>query len=250
MQDNTNGRRWAHTSLTLALGASMVGNVAHTVLADSSISLVLRVPGAIVWPLFTFLAIETLVRVIWERKGTHYFARTMLLFPAVPAAVVSYEHLFRLLLLMGETRFIAAVGPLAVDGLMIGCTLTVLFTRTLPAAPAPAVAVTTPATTAADVDVDRELEALLDSETAPVEPKARTPRGEVAPALKAAVEALLTGDAVLEGAGASRAVIGRYRKVLRELRENPHAVIDTAREKVRPELVDTMRAAMRLESVR
>ena len=48
--NNVSGRRWARTFLALALFVSVVGNVAHTVLAKSEISLWLRVPGAVIWP--------------------------------------------------------------------------------------------------------------------------------------------------------------------------------------------------------
>lgn len=132
MSDNRNGRRWARGVLTVALLVSLVGNVAHTYLADSVISLWLRVPGAIVWPAFTFFGIEIVVRMIWERRWTHSIARNMVLGPAVPAAIVSYEHLHWMLTAMGERAFIAAIGPLVIDGMMIGCTMVLLFTRNLP----------------------------------------------------------------------------------------------------------------------
>lgn len=132
MNDNRNGRRWARGVLAIALLVSLVGNVAHTYLADSEISLWLRVPGAIVWPAFTFFGIEIVVRMIWERRWTHSVARNMVLGPAVPAAIVSYEHLHWMLTAMGERAFIAAIGPLVIDGMMIGCTMVLLFTRNLP----------------------------------------------------------------------------------------------------------------------
>lgn len=130
MTDNSNGRKWARFWLVTALVVSVVANVTHTVLADSAISLWLRVPGAVVWPVFTFAGIEILARVIWQRRATHSFARAVLLAAAVPAAITSYEHQYNLLGLMGEGPVIQVIGPLAIDGLMIGCTLTLLFTRT------------------------------------------------------------------------------------------------------------------------
>lgn len=130
MNDNTSGRRWARFWLITSLLISVIGNVAHTALAESAISLWLRVPGAVVWPLFTFAAIEIVVRIVWRTTNSHRFARFTLLWVTVPAAVTSYEHLHSLLEMMGENDFIAIIGPLAIDGLMIGCTLTLLFTRT------------------------------------------------------------------------------------------------------------------------
>lgn len=134
MNNNSNGRLWARGWLVAALFVSIVANITHTVLADSSIHLALRVPGAIVWPLFTFAGIEIVVRMIWERRFTHSFARVVLLAAAVPAAITSYEHQYSLLGLMGERQLIQVIGPLAVDGLMIGCTMALLFTRDVPAA--------------------------------------------------------------------------------------------------------------------
>ena len=133
MIDNTNGRKWARGFLLAALVVSVVGNVTHTWLAESEISLLLRVPGAVVWPVFTWGAIEIVVRIVWEKRRTHALARTAVLFPAVPAAITSYEHLYNLLGMMGERPLIQWIGPAAIDGLMIGCTLTLLFTRSLAA---------------------------------------------------------------------------------------------------------------------
>jgi hypothetical protein len=127
--DNSNGRKWARFTLALALLLSVAGNVTHTVLAASTITLWLRVPPAVAWPVLTFLGIEVLVRIIWDRSVTHRLARNMVLLPAIPAAIVSYEHLYSLLLLMGERGFIALIGPAAIDGAMIGMTIVLLTTR-------------------------------------------------------------------------------------------------------------------------
>lgn len=242
MQDNVSGRRWAYGTLTGSLFASIVGNVAHTVLAQSSVSLALRVPFAVFWPLATFFAIEVLVRVIWEPRASHRLARFALATPAIPAAVTSYQHLHALLLLSGENVFISWIGPAAIDGLMIGCTLTLLFTR--------AARGVVEAPVSASVAEMAELESpeLPDAPVspAPVSAPPRASRGEITPALSAAVEALIDGVKPVEGPGASRAVIGRYGKVLRTLRNDPRAPIDHVAEKVRPELVETMRRASAL----
>lgn len=262
-QDNTSGRRWARATLTGSLFASIVGNVAHTVLADSTISLGLRVPAAVIWPLATFFAIEVLVRMIWAPRASHKLARFMLVTPAIPAAVTSYEHLHALLLLMGEKVFIAWIGPAAVDGLMIGCTMALLFTRrtveTIADVTDGLLRLETLASEQERMAETMRGEALmseLENDTlpeAPVSPapmRSRAPRGEVSPALKEAVSALLSGQKAEEGPGASRAVIGRYAKVLRTLRDNPHAPIDCATEKVREELVNVIRAEMRMGATR
>jgi hypothetical protein len=113
----------------------VVANVTHTVIAESEITLWLRVPGAVIWPAFTFGGIEVLVRMIWSRSWSHGVTRWVLLSASVPAAITSYQHQNALLQAMGEIGFIQAIGPLAIDGLMIGCTMALLFTRNLPAAP-------------------------------------------------------------------------------------------------------------------
>lgn len=241
MQDNVSGRRWAYGTLTGSLFASIVGNVAHTVLAQSSVSLALRVPFAVFWPLATFFAIEVLVRVIWEPRASHRLARFALATPAIPAAVTSYQHLHALLLLSGENVFISWIGPAAIDGLMIGCTLTLLFTRA-----ARGVLVEAPVSAPVAEMAELESPELPDAPVspAPVSAPPRASRGEITPALSAAVEALIDGVKPVEGPGASRAVIGRYGKVLRTLRNDPRAPIDHVAEKVRPELVETMRRAV------
>lgn len=242
MQDNTSGRRWARATLTGSLLASIVGNVAHTVLADSSITLALRVPAAVIWPLATFFAIEVLVRMIWQPRTSHRLARFMLIMPAIPAAITSYEHLHALLLLMGENTFIAWIGPAAIDGLMIGCTMTLLFTRSAPAEILPE-----PVAEMTELESPELPEAPVSPapvSTSPATP--RVPRGQITPALSAAVEALIDGAKPEEGPGASRAVIARYAKTLRVLRNDPHAAIDFTAQKVRPELVETMRRAATL----
>lgn len=135
MNGDMNGRRWARGFLIISLIVSLVGNVAHTWLADSDISLWLRVPGAVLWPILTFGAIEIVIRVSWETRRTHTFARATVLSVSIPAVVTSYEHLHSLLVMMGENVFIAIIGPLSIDGMMIGCTLTLLFTRPVGALP-------------------------------------------------------------------------------------------------------------------
>lgn len=248
--NNISGRRWARTFLALALFVSVVGNVAHTVLAESEISLWLRVPGAVIWPVFTFGAIEIIVRMIWERSWTHNIARNILLLPAIPAAITSYEHLYSLLLLMGERAFIAMIGPLAIDGMMIGCTMVLLFTR-------PGL---TP--TAVDLDEllerydvngdwDRALEMELEQtqEIVPVSPAptgpsvSRTPRAtwDARVVAEMSVDGRRTQEIVDAVPGAGRSTVDRFRKVAKMLQADPRAVIDAKAEKLRPEHIHLMR---------
>lgn len=245
MIDNSNGRKWARFALTLALLASVVGNVVHTVLAESVVSLWLRVPAAVLWPVFTFLGIEVLVRIIWERSFTHRLARNMVLLPAVPAAIVSYEHLYSLLGLMGERHLIQVIGPLAVDGTMIGMTMVLLLTRPLPAA----------SMALEEIDLDATLvKWTAEAEEAaatPVSPapmsierprRVRTTTGEIPAGLKQAVDLLMAGASVKDAAeqsGQARSTVGRYGTVRGTLKDNPMA--DIADPRVKPELVAVMR---------
>jgi hypothetical protein len=266
---NANGRRWARFWLIAALLVSVVANVTHTVLATSDVTLYLRVPGAIVWPLFTFAGIEILVRMEWESRFSHYLARSVLLAAAVPAAITSYEHQYNLLGLMGERQLIQLIGPAAIDGLMIGCTMALLFTRSLPAsAPSPLLEqpremsnaeleqiverwskeLEQPAPTAEELERAERMTASeqLEQPKAERAPRAGKPEQEKAVNMmllgqrQEAVEAGLMGDSTMR----------RYEKVARLLRHNPNEEIDAKREKVQSTLVDLIRAHANLERAR
>lgn len=127
-ENSQSGRTLTRFTLVVTLLISIVANVTHSTLAESVISLWLRIPGGVIWPTLTFLAIEIIVRVQWQSRWTHHLARFFVLGPAVPAAIISYEHQRNLLIMMGERGIVPIIGPLAIDGLMIGCTLALLFT--------------------------------------------------------------------------------------------------------------------------
>lgn len=267
MDENKNGRQWARTFLLIALGVSVVGNVTHTWLADSTISLALRIPNAIIWPVFTWGAIEIVVRVIWQKRGTHVLARTAVLFPAVPAAITSYEHLFNLQGMMGERTMIQWIAPAAIDGLMIGCTLTLLFTRRTVEQIAPVVEKLDEAIEATirgdetgeprGIINDPKIETIL-AERAPdvtslpampVSPAA--PRAPRAPRISwdaaKVIDMILDGtpkQEIMNTTGVSPASLGRLQKVTNMIRSDRSAVIDAKAEKVRPEHVDMIRRAI------
>lgn len=260
------GRKWAYAGVILGFSASVTANVASTALKVTDVPLALRIPFAIFWPLATYVAIEVLARIDWNTSWSHRAIRMVLWGPVgAVAAFVSYLHQHHLMVLAGEPGLAQGFGPIAVDCLLFGMTATLIVTRPkaatfdpyAPSAPAGATQPMEPG-----IDWDRELqewnaapaplvhpvsappsEELLLPVAAP--PRTRASRGEIPPALRSAVNALISGDVPEVGPGASRAVIGRYAKVLRTLRNNPHALIDAAAEKVRPELVDEIRAAMR-----
>lgn len=124
------GHGWAYFGVVLGLIASVAGNVANTVLTVSAVPLQLRVPFAVAWPVFVYIGIEVLTRVEWERNWRHWIARLMLMGPmTLVAAFMSYLHLHHLMILSGEPGLAQAVGPIAVDGTLFGCTVALLVTR-------------------------------------------------------------------------------------------------------------------------
>lgn len=242
MNDKMSGRSVAYFTLVLTLLVSVVANVTHSVLAASEVTLWLRVPGAMVWPVLSFLAIEIIVRIAWTGAWTHTLARVMVLGPAVPAVIVSYEHQSKLLSLMGEVGIVPFIGPVAIDGLMIGCTLALLFTRPV-AEPAPV------------VEAEAEIVKTVDSEPEPgIEPPAptpvpaieRAPRTPRVPrddrALLLAIDAIKDGRTTAEVAaasGLSAPTVRRYAAIVRTLRATPHADVPLAN--VRADVVEGIR---------
>jgi hypothetical protein len=254
MQNNASGRRWARFGLGLGAVLSVLGNETHTVLVSSTVNLIIRVVLAFIWPAALFVAVEVFVRVAWREQMIDWFGRIILLGPvSAVAAVVSYQHIHALMILGGEDDFSALIGPLAIDGLMLGSTVALLAIRA-----------------AAIEPVEQELDAIdrdwSTTELVPVSPApigttihdttekhTRRPRGTVDPHQVVAVRMLINGadkSAIVQESAISPATYGRLSKVYRTLRDNPNAVIDAATEKVRPELIDMMRESARLESVR
>jgi len=122
------GRGWAYTGAILGGLASIAANVAHSFLPppDAPVSWEPEpgaVVGAIVWPVFLFVAVEILARVVWPHGWSWGFVRWAGLLPvAGVAAFVSYRHMSGLLAHYGEEPVVYYIGPLAVDGLMIMAT--------------------------------------------------------------------------------------------------------------------------------
>lgn len=126
----TPGRGWAYLGLLLGLAGSVAGNVANTILTDTRVTEWLRVPFAVAWPVWTWVGIEVLTRIEWRRHWSHWIARLILMGPTtLVAAFVSYLHLHHLMVLSGEPGLAQAVGPLAIDGTLFGCTVALLVTR-------------------------------------------------------------------------------------------------------------------------
>jgi hypothetical protein len=139
------GRRWAYIGITLGGTVSIAANVAHSFIPPHDAPAGWQpqpgaVVGAIVWPVFLFIAIEILARTNWP-QGVHWqILRWGGLLPvAAVAAFVSYRHLSGLLAFYGEDHLVVVLGPIAVDGLMAmatGALLAASHTTTAPAAPA------------------------------------------------------------------------------------------------------------------
>jgi hypothetical protein len=87
---------------------------------------------AVVWPVFLFVAIEILARTTWKPGARWIVLRFGGLIPvAAVAAVVSYRHLSGLLDFYGEDALTVAIGPLAVDGLMVMATGALIATSNI-----------------------------------------------------------------------------------------------------------------------
>jgi len=122
------GQGWAYTGAILGGVVSIAANVAHSyVPPEGGTQGWSPQPGAVIgavfWPLALFVAIEILAKVAWPLGRRWVLLRFLGLLPvALVAAVVSYRHLSGLLAYYGEDGLTVALGPLAVDGLMVMAT--------------------------------------------------------------------------------------------------------------------------------
>lgn len=117
------GRAWAYTGSIAGGLLSLAANAVSLALPpldapDGWTPNMVAVWTAMVWPALLFIGFEILTRVDWTRG--YRSARWLGMLPVmlVPA-VISYRHMFDLLARLGEDRIICALGPLAVDGLMV-----------------------------------------------------------------------------------------------------------------------------------
>lgn len=104
----------------LGLGASTSANVLHALATGKGGTA--AVVGAAFWPLALLASTETLTRKRWPSRVRPYAVAAVALV-ALVTAVVSYGHLHALLLSWGAGELEARIGPLAVDGLMMVCSL-------------------------------------------------------------------------------------------------------------------------------
>jgi hypothetical protein len=124
----TGGRGWAYGGALLGGAVSVAANVAHSYVPPPGAPAAWSphtgaVVGAVFWPVALFVAIEILARTRWPDPTRWVVLRYAGLLPvALVAALVSYRHLAGLLAFYGEDPLTAALGPLAVDGLMVMAT--------------------------------------------------------------------------------------------------------------------------------
>jgi hypothetical protein len=257
MIGNSSGRRWARFALIFGAAMSVLGNETHTFLTLGAVNLPIRIVLAFIWPTALFVAVEVLVRVNWRNRFIDYAGRAVMMIPvSMVAAVVSYQHLHALMLQGGEDSFSAAIGPLAIDGLMIGGTVALLAIR---AASLVAVALEPIDAPELDEALDRwvnqhgamrnELEehseadwsraaevelgqAMLADEIAPVSPAPlerapRAPRAtwNAAEVCELAVREVKAGEASAQ-TGIGQSTYGRYLKVARILKADPRASVE------------------------
>jgi hypothetical protein len=122
------GRGWAYGGLLLGGGVSIAANVAHSYVPPPGAGAGWAPHGgavvsAVFWPVLLLVAVEVMARTPWPGGWQSLALRFAGLPPvALVAALVSYRHMTGLLAFYGEDPLTAALGPLAVDGLMVMAT--------------------------------------------------------------------------------------------------------------------------------
>lgn len=259
MNDNTSGRRWSRFALGFGAVMSILGNETHTVLTPGHLNLAIRTMLAIVWPVALFVAVEVLVRVDWRRQFIDYAARVIMMIPVtVVAAVVSYQHQHALMQLAGEDTVSALIGPVAIDGLMVGGTVALLAIRAasllsqrlIVSGPEdiPDLSVQDEIGATQPIDPDfqawtEELELSAPISSAPQDATVRTrgprARWDARRVCELALDGVKAGPAS-EETGIGQSTYARYLAVARTLQADPRAAIDPSR-KVPAEHVSILR---------
>lgn len=252
--DPENGIKWARFGVGSGVVVSIAGNMANVFLTDTPVALGWRIPGAIVWPSFLFLAIEVMVR---NRHRTHklgYFGRLLLMSVSVTTFVTSYVNLHEFMKKTKEPFIATFAGPIGIDGMMLGCTVFLLAASMKAAAVVTEVApmqVVATATIVENEDREFTLENFLPQPTeeiapvsAPPAPAPRTRQAraqwDMAQVVELAVDNVRNAEASAK-AGIGESTFGKYKKVAQAIKANPQVQIDSAREKVPAEAVEMMR---------
>lgn len=176
-----NGRSWGYAGALLGGLVSIAANVAHSYVPSAEAPADWRpalgaVVGAVFWPVALFVAVEILARTEWPRAKRWVFVRSLGLLPvAAVAALVSYFHLSGLLSHYGESRLIAHLGPLAVDGLMVMASASLMATAPGRTSDTPAVAARPADSAEADENPDTIADIRPDAAPEALPARARTP---------------------------------------------------------------------------
>jgi outer membrane biosynthesis protein TonB len=171
----TPGRGWAYTGAILGGLASIAANVAHSFIPPATAPTGWApepgaVIGAIVWPVFLFIAVEILARTAWPHGRIWHLVRWAGLLPvAVVAALVSYRHMSGLLAHYGEEDLVVWLGPLAVDGLMVMATGALLATARTTTPTTQTVAVPSTVDTPRTSSTDKSEPSIADVQPSPVD---------------------------------------------------------------------------------
>jgi len=122
------GLHWPHLALTLGGSGSVAANVAHAYVHGSPA--VGAVAASVLWPVMVVVAVELLISTPWPAGWTWAVTRFVGVgLVGVVAAVVSYRHMSGLLAAYGEDHIVSGLGPVAVDGLMVMATASLVAVR-------------------------------------------------------------------------------------------------------------------------
>lgn len=140
-QPTPGGRLWAYAGTVLGAFTSVAANIADAYVTPKDwqparpgqewVPDIGAVMSAVFWPLALLAASETLARKRWANPVTRRVGIAAVLVVATAAAVISYQHMYALLQHYQESDLSATIGPLAIDGLMIVCSLALVAKDTL-----------------------------------------------------------------------------------------------------------------------
>lgn len=231
-------RNWAYAGVLLGFTASITANIASTVLKQTEVPLMLRIPFAAFWPIATYVAIEVLARTDWATSWSHRLIRLVLAGPVgAVAAFVSYLHQHHLMGLAGEPGLAQGFGPIAVDCLLFGMTATLIVTRpkvreqmiTQPMDPAWSEPWETFQESVAPVSP-----APVDIPISPASPRApRLSRStwDARKVIEMIVDGQKTAD-IESATGAGAASIAGLRRVVKQLQSDPRGPVDTGARRI------------------
>jgi DNA-binding transcriptional ArsR family regulator len=146
------GRPAAWAGIVLGGCASVAANLAHALYVQPNPSPV-TIISALLWPLFTLLGFEVIIRPPWPVTGWRsilwWLFRLAAVTVGVVAVVTSYEHMSGLLRYAEDNAFAVTFGPVAIDGLMVTSAAALLAIERAEARLAQAATTPAPATGAA-----------------------------------------------------------------------------------------------------